>query len=526
MGAGWFKLASMRRDLVPLCAELHDVIVVGGGIHGACAAWEAAQRGLKVALIEAGDFNQATSSNSLRTLHGGLRHLQRLDFVNMRESIRERREWLRLAPALTRPMRFVLPASGRGARGRLGLRSALWLYDLVSPDRNQELPKEQQLPPGAMLGKAEFEKLYPGLAVRDYKGAAAWYDGVCLDTERLQLAVVAAAVACGAQAANYVRALRPLAEGTNICGARIRDELTGREMDLQARLIINAAGPWVEDWLGIETPRETPVFRASKAFNLLVRNLPFRDALCLTAHHNSYFIMPWNGYSLLGTRHLRCDPATRTAVVSREEVLEFLADLNPLLGEHRLDGADVHGIFSGLVPETAALPGQNVALERTAQIIDHKAQGLEGLLSIVGVKWTTARAVGERVARQACRRLGRTEQSPPGKRRLDTCSPPITEADLTLSARVVPDQPVTFAQIVQAVRHEMAMRLSDVVRRRTLLYLSTALDRSVLASCAAVMSRELRWSRRDLAAEVDSAEADLASFRGPLPVESRSATAA
>ncbi len=517
----------MRRDLVRLCNELHDVIVVGGGVHGACAAWEAARRGLKVALVEAGDFNQATSSNSLRTLHGGLRHLQRLDLVNMRESVRERREWLRLAPALTRPMRFVLPAHGRGAKSRLALRTALWLYDLVSSDRNQEVPTEQQLPKGAMLGKAEFEALYPGLAARGYNGAATWYDGVCLDTERLQLAVVAAAVACGAQAANYVRALRPLTEDTNIYGARVRDELTGREMDLRAQLIINAAGPWIEDWLGIETPREIPVFRASKAFNLLVRKLPFRDALALTAHHNTYFIVPWNGYSLIGTRHLRCDPTTRTAAVSREEVLEFLADLNPVLGEHRLDGADVHGIFSGLVPETAALPGQNVALERTAQIIDHKARGLGGVLSIVGVKWTTARAVGERVARQACRRLGRTEQSQPGKRRLDALSAPsVVDPDPTLAARVVPDQPVTFAQIVQAVRHEMAVRLSDIVRRRTSLYLSTMLDRSVLGSCAAAMARELRWTRRELAAEVDSAEAELVAFRGPLQVDSRPATAA
>src|SRR5215468_8863444 len=99
----------MRRDFAGLSADPHELIVVGGGIYGACAAWEAAQRGLKVALIEAADFGHATSSNSLRILHGGLRHLQRLDFGRMRESVRERREWLRLAPHLARPLRFVLP---------------------------------------------------------------------------------------------------------------------------------------------------------------------------------------------------------------------------------------------------------------------------------------------------------------------------------------------------------------------------------------------------------------------------------
>src|SRR5215469_11897235 len=96
---------SMRREVTRFGTEIYDVLVVGGGIHGACAAWEAARRGLKVALIEAGDFNAATSANSLRTLHGGLRHLQRFDFQQMRVSIRQRREWLRLAPELTRPLR-------------------------------------------------------------------------------------------------------------------------------------------------------------------------------------------------------------------------------------------------------------------------------------------------------------------------------------------------------------------------------------------------------------------------------------
>jgi glycerol-3-phosphate dehydrogenase len=519
----------MRRDLARLCAELHDVIVVGGGIHGACAAWEAARRGLKVALIEAGDFSQGTSSNSLRTLHGGLRHLQRLDFVHMRESIRERREWLRLAPTLTKPMRFALPASGHGTKSRAILRTALWINDVVSADRNQNVPPEQVLPNGAMLSQSEFAALYPGLSVPDHHGAAAWYDGICLDTERLQLAVVAAAVRCGAQAANYARALKPLQDGLDISGARIRDELTGREMDLQARLIINAAGPWIEEWLDIRAPRPqnprarpSSLFKPSKAFNLLVRKLPFRDALGLTARGNTYFIVPWNSYSLVGTRHLRCDPNTRVARVGRDEVLEFLADLNPLLGEHRLAKEDVQGVFSGLLPEIPIAQGPDVALERSPQIIDHTAQGLRGVLSVVGVKWTTARAVGERVARRACRRLGRAERPPSSQRALEIPdSLQSLDSDPSLAARIVPDLPLVFGQIVHAVRHEMAIRLVDVVRRRTPLYLSTALDRSVLASCAAVMARELRWTRRDVAAEIEAADAEIAAFRGPLQADTR-----
>ena len=508
----------MQRDLARLGAELHDVIVVGGGIHGACAAWEAARRGLKVALIEAGDFNQATSANSLRTLHGGLRHLQRLDFVHMRESIRERREWLRLAPELTQPMRFILPTQGVGTRGRGVLRAALWVNDLVSADRNQAVAPDHTLPGGAILGKAEFDALYPGLCIPGYDGAAAWYDGICLNTERLQLAVVMAAVTSGAQVANYLRALRLLRDGSDIAGVRVRDELTGRQMDLRARMIINAAGPWIEEWLAGESsePRPARAFRASKAFNLLVRKLPFQDALGLRARGSTYFIMPWNGYSLIGTRHSRCDPTTREAAVSHEEVTAFLSDLNPLLGAHSLSEADIHGVFCGLLPEAAGSTGPDVVLERSARIIDHAEQGLPGVLSVIGVKWTTARAVGERVARRACRRLGRTDQLSSGARKLDCAPLPSTEPDPAMAARVVPDLPVVVGQIVHAARHEMAMRLGDVVRRRTPLYLSTALDGSVLAACAATMGRELRWTRRDVAAEIEAAEAEIAAFRGPF----------
>lgn len=509
----------MRRDLTRLTSEPHDVLVVGGGIHGACAAWEAARRGLQVALIEAGDFNQGTSSNSLRTLHGGLRHLQRLDWGHLRESVRERREWLRLAPELTRPMRFVLPTSARGLRRPGIMRAALWANDLLSADRNEGLPASHQLPGGAILTSADVRALFPGLSVPDCNGAAAWYDGVCLDTERLQLAVLTEAVDCGSRVANYVRALKPAIEAGKVCGARVRDELTGVELDLRASVVINAAGPWIEEWLG---SRDTPLFHASKAFNLLVRRLPFSDALGLTAAGGTYFCIPWNGYTLVGTRHLRCDPATRSAQITRNEVLEFLADINPLLGEHRLSPQDVHGLFPGLLPESAGGHGPDVALERAARIVDHTTQGLRGLFSMLGVKWTTARAVGERAAQLACRALGRVE-TPERPRALETGDPQLPpDADLT---RIVPDQPVLLGHVTRAVRQEMAMRLSDVIRRRTPLYLSRALDRAALTSCAAVMARELRWSRRETAAEIDAAEADLASFRNPLQRDLRPAAA-
>src|SRR6185312_9384576 len=408
---------SMLRNITRLTTTPYDLVVVGGGIYGACAAWEGALRGLRVALIDAGDFGGATSSNSLRTLHGGLRHLQRLDLKRMRESVRERREWLRLAPHLARPLRFILPTHGQGLRGPLIMRTALWINDALSADRNRGVRADRRLPRGTLLSETAARAALAGVTLAGCNGAAAWHDAVCLDTERLLLSVISAAAEAGAHVVNYVRATGLLAHRSRIRGVHARDELSGRELELRARFIINAAGPWVEDWLPAGAGRpQAPMFRASRAFNLLTRALPFPDGVGLTvrAHGRSdatYFILPWNGHSLIGTRHLRCDPATRSTGVMREEVQAFVGDLNTVLGQHRLTGADVRGVFLGLLPEEPDNSGSEVALERDPQVIDHEPAGLMGLVSIVGVKWTIAPAVAAQAVRVACRQLGAEEES-------------------------------------------------------------------------------------------------------------------
>ena len=146
---------SVKRDLGALSEREHDVLIVGGGIHGVAAAWDAASRGLRVGLVEAEDFGSGTSWNSLKTIHGGLRYLQTIDLKRMRESIRERRALLRIAPALVRPLPFVVPTYGHGAKGREALALALLLNDAVSSDRNRDLPGDQHIPRGRLLSRRE-----------------------------------------------------------------------------------------------------------------------------------------------------------------------------------------------------------------------------------------------------------------------------------------------------------------------------------------------------------------------------------
>ena len=510
----------MHRNLKRMASLEYDVVVVGGGIHGACAAWESVRRGLRVALVEADDFGSATTSNSLRTFHGGLRYLQQLDFKRMRESIRERREWLRIAHEIVKPMRFVLPTHGFGLRGPAALAVALFANDMVSADRNDGVWADRHLPRGAVWRARRARQIFAGTSIRRINGAAVWYDAICLNTERLQIALLAATVAAGAEIANYTRALEIRRDAVGASGLRVRDETSGQEYLLRGRAIINAAGPWVDEWL--VPSRLTPGprhYAASKAFNLLTRPLPFVEAIALPCS-STYFAIPWNGRTLIGTRHLRCAHSSTTAEVTAEEVQAFLEDINTALGKHRITPSDVVGAFCGLLPERAGNKGKDVALLKTARVIDHGAHdGMPGLYSIVGIKWTTARAVSERAIKKACEWMGITAEPRPDRplkvevRGLD--APAIIdliEREPALAARLVPDIPIAKAQIVHAARSEMALCLWDVVRRRVPLYLSDMLDARVLETCAELMARELGWGRAEIALQVEHTTTRLDDF--------------
>lgn len=543
----------MQRDIGRLLREEFDVVVVGGGIYGACTAREAARCGLRVALVEAGDFGHATSSNSLRTLHGGLRHLQRLDLRRMRESIRARREWLRLAPQLVKPLRFVLPTFGHGLKGPEAMRAALCVNDLVSFDRNRGVDATRVLGASAVWSKRLARAILTGTRTERCNGAATWFDGVCSNTERLLFAVVAAAVGDGTCAANYVCATGLTVQGGSVTGVRARDELNGLEFAVRTRCVINAAGPWVGDWMGLPSTR--PPYCASKAFNLLTRPLPFKEAMGFPVprHDGSggpqtYFVLPWNGRALVGTRHLRCDPGARAATVTRDEVVDFLEDLNPVLGRCRIAGSDVLGVYAGLLPEKSGHDGPDVELERSPQVIDHGDDGAPGVFSVVGVKWTNSWPVAARLVRCTCRFLrhrpsgrgsaavlwgpgGSTDAGARRRWRLEADSIAhleelygpqrsavfaLLDEDESLCARVVPDLPVIKAQIVHAARAEMALQLADIVLRRTPLYMSESLDTSTVRECAALAARELRWSRREVVSQIASVESLVQQFRGPL----------
>src|SRR5947207_13788869 len=217
----------MIRDLDRLTASTFDVLVVGGGICGLTIAYDAAQRGLAVALIERDDFGSGASFNHLRTIHGGLRYLQTLDIKRARESVRERRTLARIAPHAVQPLVFALPITRSITKGKLAMRAAFLLDRFVAAGRNRGVPPSHRLPAGRVVSRGTAIQRLPGLRRQGLTGAAVWYDYETTEADRLTLAWALAAAEHGAMLANHVEATSLAVRSGRVAGIRARDRETG-----------------------------------------------------------------------------------------------------------------------------------------------------------------------------------------------------------------------------------------------------------------------------------------------------------
>ena len=551
----------MLRDLNALSRQTFDLVVIGAGIYGAAAAWDATLRGLSVALIDRGDFGNATSFNNLKTIHGGLRYLQHGDFRRMRESIRERRTLMRIAPHLVHPMPFILPTYwGDVKRSRLALGIALAINDLVGLDRNALDDPQKHLPRGRTLGRDECIDLLPGVATDGLTGGARWYDAQMYNSDRMTLSFVMSAAHRGAVVANDVKAIRLLCRGDGIEGVHVRDQRNDDSFDIRGRSVLNAAGPWVDGLLGVLSEGSLPkLFVASKAMNLVTR--PFIENVALgiasnqdpggnnsLSHRGGRLLcaIPWRGSTLVGTSHKPYDGDPDSLEVLETDVRELLDQVNEAYPGARLVREDVRLVHQGLLPRKSQLSETPaVTLQKTYQIIDHRRDGIEGLVSIVGVKYTTARDVAEKAIDCVLGVLGKAaSDSRSSSTRLrggdiDNFNDYLTRAILNRPAgiekdivrhlvynygtdyleilklaasvsrgseRVVQDLPVLRAEILHALREEQAADLVSVVLRRTELGTSGHPGRPVLDAVADIMGEEMDWSLEHRNRQIEEVE--------------------
>jgi glycerol-3-phosphate dehydrogenase len=532
------------RNLDRLASTPYDVLVVGGGIHGLACAYEGASRGLRVALIEAADFGSGTSFNHQKTVHGGLRALQSLSLRRAREGVRERRALARIAPWLLRPLPFIVGTYRSWTRSRLALRGAFAIDRWIGRHRNEGVEPELHLPAARLLSRTATLKLFPGVRQDRLTGGAQWYDYQMVENDRLTFGFAAAADHAGADLANYAEARAIVRQDERLAGMRVQDILTGHEFEIRSRLVINAAGAntgRVMAMLGV--PRSVPLVMA---MNLVTSKRAADIALAAPDSRGRMLtLVPWRGRAVVGTGQSAELSTTMTDAVQPQDVEAFVADANHAFPQLELTTQDVALLHRGLVP---AVPRRDGAVELLpeSRVLDHARDGVDGAITIIGAKYTTARCIAERVVslagRKAGKALGRSRTAVmvlPGAgiadhealaietaRRLGIEMPLALVRHLTgryaeraativdlIAERpewaepVAADTLTIAAEIVHAIRNEAAMRLSDIVMRRTTLGAAGHPGAAALATCASIAALELGWNNVRVAEEIAAVEA-------------------
>jgi glycerol-3-phosphate dehydrogenase len=539
MGSSALDAGSRRRALASMTERQLDVLVVGGGITGAGAALDAATRGLRVGLIEARDFASGTSSKSSKLIHGGLRYLEMLDFALVREALRERELLLtRLAPHLVKPVPFLWPLTHRGWE-RLYLGAGLALYDRLGGARS--VPSTKHLSHGGVL------KIAPGLRPGAFVGGVRFYDAQ-EDDARLVAYVARTAAQQGALLATRVAATGFLREGARIVGVSAHDDEGGVDLEIRARRVLSATGVWTDELRELAGATSGTRIRPSKGIHVVVprERIQLETGVLMRTEKSVLFIIPWGSHWIIGDTDTAWELDRANPAATGADIDYVLEKANGMLLEP-LVRADVEGVFVGLRP----LVGSSEHADTTRLSRAHTVESpVPGLTTIAGGKYTTYRVMAEDLVETGTRGFphvpaSRTAQTPivgaAGYRALwSQRSRLVTSTGLALArierlldrygdriddlAELIRDRPELAhplegaheylgAEIVYACTHEGALRLEDVLARRTRISFETR-DRGVVCAPAVtgLMAGALGW-------DAARSSAELAAWRRRIAAE-------
>ena len=382
--------------------ERYDLIIVGGGIYGIFLALESGLRGLRPLLLEKDSWGAGTTGGWLRILHGGLRYLQTLDLPRFYESVRERRWYMRLFPGIVRPLPCVMPLYATHSHSPLVMRAALAVNDLLSAHRNRGVPADNRLPRGRIINAREVSDSLP-FAERDgLKAGALWYDAMAVDPEGLLEALLAWARSLGAEAVDGAEVVSVLTEGGRAAGVEAICGEDGSRQTFRAPVVVNMTGHWslgVAKRAGLDLSGSR---RLSWAWNVLF-DIPYETdcAAAVAARRQgaqTFFIVPWQGRALAGTGHAPAPEGSEDAPVPESEIHRFIGELSEAAPGLGLSPDRVESVLQGKLPVTPEDPHK---LSGRPLIRDHGDHGCSGLITVWGIKYTTARAVAGRVLKLA-----------------------------------------------------------------------------------------------------------------------------
>src|SRR3954453_660400 len=520
--------------------EVFDVVVIGGGSTGAGSALDAASRGLNVALLEARDWAAGTSSRSSKLIHGGLRYLEQMEFHLVREALHERSLLLnQLAPHLVRPVSFLYPLTRR-VWERVYVGAGMLLYDSLGGYKGLHRHRH--------MSRRKALKIAPALDPDTLIGGIQYADAQ-VDDARHTLAVSRTAARFGAAVASSIRVVGFLREGERVTGVRARDHVSGREIDIRARQVINATGVWTDDVQHLVGERGKFQVRASKGIHLVVPRdrLQLDTGLILRTERSVLFVIPWGRHWIVGTTDTDWTLDKTHPAASRTDIDYLLEQVNRVL-QQPLTHEDVEGVYAGLRPLLTGESESTSSLSREHTV----AVPVPGLVAVAGGKYTTSRVMAKDAIDAVARGLDRSvppsathvtellgadgfhalwnrrerlaEESGLHPARIEHLlrrfGSEIGDLLAEVTARPELGRPLPGAddylavEVRYAASHEGAVHLEDVLPRRTRISIETW-DRGLEAAepAARLMAEVLGWDQARQAAEIGLYRARVAAER-------------
>jgi glycerol-3-phosphate dehydrogenase len=510
----------MQRDFNRLKNQKLDVLVCGGGIYGAWTAYDAALRGLKVAVVDKGDWACATSSASSKLIHGGLRYLETFDFKLVKKTLAERRMLLQAAPHRVWPLRFGVPVYKNSRLGRFRLKCGLALYDFLAGN----VPKTQK---HQHHSKADLIQHFLCLDPIGLMGGFTYFDAQT-DDARFVLELIDGACTAGAVCINYCEVTELVEKNGKISGAILQDKVSDETITVETSRVVDTTGRW------------SPVFqddkdccRLSKGIHLVMPRILRDEALLLTAKSDGrvFFIIPWYGLTLLGTTDTDYDGDIENVAITNEDIRYLLSEANQVINTANWTEHDIIGKFAGVrvLQQSHSNNPSSISREwilKTSQ---------NGLFSSIGGKFTSAREdaaiivdtlCGQLGVPVACQTFGRAfpwlsgtdyqsllDISMPKAHRLgiDKASTLwlarrhgnrisqilqlcVDNPDLAMLIR--PESPFIMADLVYCAHHEMVVHLDDLLRRRLPLLILAKLTLGDLSHLANITAKILGWDAK------------------------------
>ena len=392
-----------------------NLVIIGGGITGAAVAYIAAARGLTVALFEKKDYGGATSSATSKLIHGGLRYLANMEIKLVRESLRERRILGNIAPNFVYPLPFVFPNYKKWKGNIWKMLVGMYLYDMLSYDKKDTWDKSKRLPNHRLISYRKTIRLEPNLEKENLRNAFYFFDYQSIFPERLTLAFIKSAAEYGAKVSNYSPVESFLYDkDKRIIGVEVRDLFSNEKKEIHADLVVNCGGTWADKILDLASHKEGTLHKVkrSEGIHIITDKIAGNHVVSLQKKDGGHMmIMPWRDHSLIGTtdKEYYGDPDEYS--VSKESLEEVIKAVNEHFGR-KITLSDIRHAYGGLRPLVDDQTKGSYETSRKYEVYDNAKDGIEGMITVEGGKYTTSRSLAREVLNLISEKLKRTLSDP------------------------------------------------------------------------------------------------------------------